>query len=145
MDRPRRPRSIAGTLRESGSTLAALRREVEQLRKQEAVLERVLPDALQGHCRLARVRPDALVLTTDSPGWGNQLRFLGPTLCDALAETVGFRPKRLQIRVVSPPKRPAKATPRILSEQAGRHLESAARAQTDPKLRDALLRLSKRR
>lgn len=145
MDRPRRPRPLSGTLTEPGSVLAGLRREAERLRRQEAVLRQVLPAPLRKHCRLARVNRDTVVVVTDSPAWGNQLRFLGPALCEALSETAGYRPQRLQVRVVSPPPEPPTTTPRRLSEQAGRHLESAARAQTDPRLREALLRLSKRR
>lgn len=145
MDKPRRPNPVQRTLDEPGSVLAGLRREAEKLGRLEAVLHSALPDGLREHCRLARVGTDALVLTTDSPAWGNQLRFLGPQLCDALAESVGYRPHALRVRVVSPPKPPEKPAPRRLSERTGKHLESAARSQTDPRLRDALLRLARRR
>lgn len=145
MNSPRRPRPVSGTLNKPGSVLAGLRQEAERLRQQEKALMQVLPQALQGHCRLARVSRDAVVLVTDSSAWGSQLRFLGPTLCEALKESLGYRPQRLRVRVASPPPAQPEATPRRLSEQAGNHLEAAARSQTDPALKEALLRLSKRR
>lgn len=145
MKRSRRPRPVSGTLTEPGSLLATLRQEAERLRRQEEILIWTLPQALRGHCRLARVSRDAVVLVTDSSAWGSQLRFLGPVLCEALKDSVGYRPQRLRVHVVSPaPQQPA-ATPRRLSAQAGDHLESAARVQSDPRLKEALLRLSKRR
>jgi len=144
MNKPPHPSPVSSTLSAPGTLLAGLRREAERLKRQEAVLLKVLPEAMHGHCRLAQVRREAVIVVTDSPAWGNQLRFLGPALCAALASMVGYYPARLQVKVVSPAPVVVPPQPRRLSGQAGRHLRSVANSETDPRLRAALLKLAGR-
>ncbi len=145
MDRRHTPRPLSQALRRPGSVLSDLRQEAERLRKLETRLLPLLPATLRAHCRVARVDAGAMVLMTDSPVWSSRLRFLEKVLLDAAAAETGCRPRRLRILISRPAPVAQETKPRRLSKRAGQHLESAARGQPDPALREALLRLSGRR
>jgi predicted nucleic acid-binding Zn ribbon protein len=52
------------------------------------------------HVRPVRIDRNALVVTVDHPAWATQVRRLGDTLLDRVAEYAGVdRPARLDVRV----------------------------------------------
>ncbi|QRN81654.1 MAG: DUF721 domain-containing protein, partial [Nocardiopsis sp. BM-2018] len=94
-------------------------------REQERSVHALLPEALRQRCRLGRISGDGdVVVLTDSPACASRLRFLAPAICQAVTDARGRHPRRLRVRQNSPPPPPQTPTPRRLSKQAGRHLES---------------------
>jgi len=124
--------------------LMARTRELQRLEK--TVLEH-LPQALQGHCRLANLRDGTLVLQADSPVWGARLRYSVPNLLRELGRVRGMpRLKRIEILV-----RPARVTlvrhdneSRTLGSNSARLLREVAAATEDPDLRRAWTQLASR-
>ncbi|SEO74570.1 DciA family protein [Aquisalimonas asiatica] len=138
------PKRLAGAFKAMRGPAAGLYARATELRRWEARLLRELPLQAKGHVRVARIGRDALVLVADSPEWRHRLRYLAPRLQDVVAEQSGTRPETVTVRIGDLPRRPDTTTPKSLSKEAGRTIESAARHASDPRLADALAKLASR-
>ena len=140
------PAPVRRLLDSQRGDLAGLRRQTRELDRAMEALTAVLPDRLQGHWRVAALSADALMLAVDSPVWATALRGHQEALLEAAGALRGRRPKRIQIRILTPrsPDRPT-SRQQVLSESAVENLEETARACDDPRLAEALRRLATRR
>ena len=60
----------------------------------------IVGEAMAEHVQPVRIDRSALVVTVDHPAWATQVRRLGDTLLDRVADYVGVeRPQRLDVRV----------------------------------------------
>lgn len=108
----------------------------------DAHLRRSLPPALAGHCRIANVRDDTLIVLADSPTWRTALQLQRDALLNA-ARAAGLSLRELTVKVSAAAPPPARARPPAPLSAAGRAaLRSAAEATTDPALRAQLLALA---
>ncbi|HHC73065.1 MAG TPA: DUF721 domain-containing protein [Thiotrichales bacterium] len=108
-------------------------------------LEPLLPPTLQGHCRVANLRDETLVLAVDSPAWASRVRFLAPALVEELSRREGLRLSRCRI-LVMPPHVPRRTHPaRPLSARSRQTLAATAETLPPGPLRQALQRLAGRR
>ncbi|MGR9087706.1 MAG: DciA family protein [Gammaproteobacteria bacterium] len=69
----------------------------EQLRN----IRRFLPAPLASHALHCVINKDKLILYTDSPAWGTQLRFYNKEILAAAASGKGNPAKALQIRILA--------------------------------------------
>ena len=139
------PGRLQGILRRSTNDIAAIRRQTALLEEATRTLNASLPPRLHGHWQVASLSADALIVTAESSVWATPLRAYQSALLEAAAQLLAVQPARLQIRLAAPP--PAKP-PRdsvVLSAEAARHLESAARGMDDSRLAASLRRLASRR
>lgn len=108
----------------------------------DAHLRRSLPPALAGHCRIANVREDALIVLADSPTWRTAVQIHGDTLLN-VARAAGLDLRKLIVKVSATAPLPEHARlPAPLSTAARAALRSAAEATSDPALRAQLLALA---
>lgn len=128
------------------SALISKSHELEQL---TSILGSELPPETSGHYHVTDLDNSTLVIITDSPVWTTKLRQLGPSIIQTLTEKTG---KNLQhVRIISrhgPIKAPYQANQtvnRILSEKSGQQIAQSAKYIKDKGLKEALLKLSKRR
>jgi predicted nucleic acid-binding Zn ribbon protein len=62
--------------------------------------EEIVGPAMAEHVRPFRLDAESLVVTVDHPAWATQVRHLGETLLDRIAERTGIRrPPRLDVRI----------------------------------------------
>jgi hypothetical protein len=140
-----KPQTISGYLRDS--------HRYEQLVTHGRLLERLtrlvreaLPSPCDQHCRVASIKQNTLVLSADTPAWSARLRFHMPQVMRILQDRHGMAFHSTRILVASP----RASTPEIpkpraaLSEKSADLLRTAANSVSDPELRAALLRLSRR-
>ena len=139
---PGKPQPVRALL--ESSALASIRAELaEQARLLRTVREGV-PEFLSAHCLYAIAKGDRLLIYVDSPAWGSQLRFYGPSLLERLERTTGYGFKELQVRnllsaVGSPARR---SEPRLAPPQAALGELLRRSAETAPgELKEALKRL----
>ena len=121
-------------------------RELEQL---TSILSSELPPETSGHYHVTGLDNSTLVIITDSPVWTTKLRQLGPSIIQTLTEKTG---KNLQhVRIISrhgPIKAPYQANQavnRTLSKKSAQQVAQTAKYIRDKGLKEALLKLSKRR
>lgn len=106
-----------------------------------------LPPRLAAHVRLANIRDGCLVLQADSSAWATQVRYKAPEILAALGGEPEFAGVR-SIRVRNAPRdyEPPAATRRAtLSASSAASIDAQADTITDPALRAALHRLTRRR
>ena len=121
----------------------------EQARRRQRLtrlLQEQLPSALHGHCEVADLSADAVVLATDSTVWAARLRYYSPQILKHLAQHETVNPRTIRIRVLPPTEpRPTQAAPQpSLSEQNRTLLRQAADGIDHPRLQEALRRLAAR-
>lgn len=122
--------------------LSRLLGRVQELERLTRLVQSLLPESLRPHCRVASVRGTTLVLQTDSPAWATKLRLTGPSLARAL-QSANVRQIEIKIQPVSGPRPVPARHPARMSKNTATLLLQLADTMTDPKLRDALHRLSR--
>jgi len=142
------PERLSRLLAPEGDGLGSLVRRAGLLAHASRVLAAHLPSPLGSHCRVANVEGSTVVVQADSAAWAVRLRFMAPTVCDALSPLfAGPTLRHVKVSVCPPvavaPVQPSDKRPALTAESA-RVLELAAEAVADPGLKDALRRLSRR-
>ena len=137
------------TIVTQNSILRQLFRKAGDHQKLSFQIKGLLEEPLRSHIQLAAVRENKLTLTADSSAWAAKLRYLVPDLHKQIVQSADFAniqtirvkvAKSLQMRE---PLKSRKALP--ISKLAAEGLERQAESLDDLALRDALLRLAKRR
>lgn len=130
-----------------GSQYARLVSQARYLQQLDEHCQALLPEPLQGHCRVLSLRDGTLVLAADSPVWAARLKFHASQLVKQLNRQQGVKLRTIRIRV-RPPHRPMETvtpgTPFRLGRQGATAIRQAADCVSDPGLKSALLRLANR-
>ena len=122
-------------------------RRIRYLESVDEALQQLLGPSLAGHCRVANITRDSLVLQAASAAWGSRLRYLAPSLLQQLSKRLGWnevKHTKVQVRPEAFPEREKPARRAHLSRKSAAMLREVAENTEDPRLRDALLRLSQR-
>ncbi|HEY3520770.1 MAG TPA: DciA family protein [Rhodanobacteraceae bacterium] len=120
--------------------LSARARELDELDRR---FRQALPAPLNERLRLAGLRGNRAVLLAPSPAWAARARTAAPRVL-AVLRTLGLSADSILVKVVSEaPVRgePVASMPR-LSTASAHHLRLAAKAISDPHLRDLFLELA---
>ena len=140
---------VANFLTAQNSGIATLLERAQHLQKFTSALQKILHDngnpELAEHVNFANLRDDTAVITTDTPAWLTQLRYLAPVILKRLKQQPGLqRLRKIQLKIQplsqAPILKPARRA--ALSTQGAHILESAANGTEDVELANALRRLS---
>jgi len=120
--------------------LSARARELDELDRR---FRQALPAPLNERLRLAGLRGDRAVLLAPSPAWAARARTATPRVL-AVLRTLGISADSILVKVVSeaPVRGEPVASVPPLSAASARHLRLAAKAISDPDLRDLFLELA---
>ena len=120
--------------------LSARARELDELDRR---FRQALPAPLNERLRLAGLRGNRAVLLAPSPAWAARARTATPRVL-AILRALGIGADSILVKVVS--EAPVRGEPLAslppLSAASARHLRSAAKAMSDPVLRDLFLELA---
>lgn len=141
------PTSVKQILASSsaGGRLTPLLRRIESLHGLNARLRRLLPVPLAQHCSIASVAHERMVILVSSSAWATRLRLLHPKIIKSFSD-LRIKSVITQVAPATGPQHapgPAREGPRRLSAQSSKLLIELAEAVPDPKLKDALRRLSR--
>jgi len=121
-------------------------RKALELQKMEQAIKASLPLDCHAHLNIAGIRENELMLLTDSPVWQTRLRMFSQTILEALLQHTGITLTRGKIKL-TPAKRliePPPPSKRTLSKESAKMIDQTASCISDPTLRQAMLRLSKK-
>jgi hypothetical protein len=141
---PDRAKHIRGFLGRSDAVNALL----QEIRRREdviALVRRLLPPAIAGHCRQATIDNGHLALFVDSPVWVDRLRFVSPQLIDALNTQGAVEVTDCRVRVLpeSAGPSPSASSPAVgASHESIACLQRAADDIADRSLSESLRRLA---
>lgn len=137
-----KPKSVASLMQ--NSVLASIGATLELHRRTLKAIQRVLPDFLAAHCQDCVVKPNRLIIYSDSPLFTSQLRFYVPQLQTRLASEQGLSFREIQIRNLlqstSPKIRPTHIN--IPSPEVAELLRVNAQTDVESELSIALNKLS---
>lgn len=85
MTLPRHINDLMGT-----ASLARLVRHAERVRRATGILHGCVGEQAIGHCVVANVRADVLVIHTDTPAWAAKLRFQVGSLLKQFKQELDF-------------------------------------------------------
>lgn len=117
------------------------------LEKLTAITTACLPETCRGHVSAAGIRDNQLILISDSPVWGSRIRLSSQSILQMIEEHTGLKPTGIRIRQAQPRKipEPPVRQQRHLDSDTSRLISQAAESITDPALKQALLRLSRKK
>ena len=137
--------AIQEYLSTSDGALAQLQNRAAQLQYYHERIKSILPPPLEDHFTLANVDKNYLTLHTDSPAWAARLRFKTPDILKCIQDSCDTNPpKSIRIKVILPTSTVKKtgSKPKLSAANA-QLIHKTADSIKDPKLRNALYRLSK--
>lgn len=138
--------SIDERLRHSAGALEVMLTHARHLQRLNQMFAQLVGDPLSTHCRIANLRTDTVVFHAESPVWGTRLRYHIPELLVLLQQRCGH-PGLIHALIHIQPKtqtaQKSTAAP-SLSPESSSFLERVARTTSDTRLKEALLRLSRR-
>ena len=140
------PKSVQSLMSLGDGTLSRLCTQANELSRANRLLTNLLPAPLSLHVQACAIHGDTLVLQTDSPVWSTRLRLEQQRLLAGIRalDNLSFINKmRVTVAVPATPGQQQQRTLR-LSATAAKTLAQCAETQTDPALRAALIRLSRR-
>ena len=112
----------------------------------QALFDSKIQPAARPYCRVAYWRAGELLIIVTDGNWATRLRYQQKRLqrdLEMIPEFYGLRRLIFKVQPVAEDKKPAKAS-RELSDVAVETIKDAVGGITDPKLKDALERLSSR-
>ena len=142
-----KPTKSVGSLCDGSPALGYLVRHARYLESVDQALQGLIGPTLAGHCRVANVTGDSLVLQTASAAWGSRLRYLAPSILQQLSQQLGWsriRHTKVQVRPEAFPDQEKPARRAHLTRKSADLLREVGENTEDLGLRDALLRLSRR-
>jgi hypothetical protein len=121
-------------------------RKAHELQKIGQAIKASLPLDCHTHLDVIGIRENELILLTDSPVWQTRLRMFSQTILEALHQHAGITLTRVKIKLAPPTRVIAPDVPpkRTLSKDSARVINQTAGCISDPALREAMLRLSKK-
>ncbi|HHI94684.1 MAG TPA: DUF721 domain-containing protein [Gammaproteobacteria bacterium] len=137
---------VAKILSRQDSALNSLLEHAQYLQQLTQALRDSLDTHLAAHVTIANLREQTAVIITDTPVWLTQLRYQAPTILRLLKTLPGLQKlQKVQFKIQPASFTPPPAPPRRanLSATSAHFLESAASDTKDPRLAEALYRLSR--
>lgn len=121
-------------------------RKALELQRMGQAIKASLPLDCHAHLNVVGIRENQLILLTDSPVWQTRLRMFSQTILEALHQHTGITLTRVKIKLAPAQRIIEPDTPpkRTLSEDSAKMIKQTASCISDPALRQAMLRLSKK-
>jgi hypothetical protein len=131
---------------QQSSQLNYLTKRVQQLDKLNLVIQETLPEQFSGHCQLANIVDDRIIILTDNAAFASLIRFQAPTLCKTVSAFLPNSVTKLEVKVrpYSTLSSSSHTTTMTLSNFAANALQQTANIIEDGTLKSALEKLAKR-
>ncbi len=137
----KKPKPIKQILSTKGSSLGNLIRQSSQLNHINQELAHLLPYPLSFYCVAVKLEGGTLTIIADSPAWASRARFQSKQIVKALnIKSVVIKTAISTQPTPTPPKRQAS-----MSSETANLLIQLADDVSDPKLKEAIHRLSQRK
>lgn len=117
------------------------------LEKLTAITTACLPESCHGHVSVAGIRDNQLILISDSPVWASRIRLYSQSIMQMIEEHTDYKPTGIRVRQAQPRKIPEPPVRhhRHLDSRSSQLISQAAESISDPALKQALFRLSRKK
>lgn len=134
------------TVCQTNQHLQQMTKRAQKLTQLNSILQEILPSQFVGHCQLANLSDNKVIVHTENAAIASLLRFHSPTICQTFSTQLGHTVKRLEVKVkpAHHPQQAARNNKMDISNNNAALLEQTAADMDDGELKTALHRLAKR-
>lgn len=135
------------TVCQSNQHLQQMSKRAQKLTHLNNILQEALPPQFVGHCQLANVKDNKIIIHTENAAIASLLRFHSATICKTLSSQLAESIVRIDVKVkpsTPPPQRPTTSKIIDLSNSNTALITQTAAGLDDGQLKTALEKLAKR-
>jgi len=134
------------TVCQTNQQLQEMAKRAQKLTQLNSILQEILPSQFAGHCQLANMKDNKIIIHTESAAIASLLRFHSATICKTFSSQLNVRIERVEARVKpnhhSQP--PARSNMTDMSDSNAALIDQTAAGLDDGQLKTALHKLAKR-
>ncbi|MDO8827052.1 DUF721 domain-containing protein [Methylophaga sp.] len=134
------------TVCQSNQQLQQIAKRAQKLTQLNSILQEILPSQFAGHCQLANLNDNKIIIHTESAAIASLLRFHSATICKTLSNQLAVKIDRVEVKVK--PGHSAQKLPRSntidMSNNNAALIAQTAAGLDDGQLKTALHKLAKR-
>ncbi|MCB2428126.1 DUF721 domain-containing protein [Methylophaga pinxianii] len=134
------------TVCKSNLLLQQMSKRAQKLTQLNSILQEILPPQFAGHCQLANMKDQKIVIHTENAAIASLLRFHSATICKTFSSQLAEKIVRVDVKVKPNHPRPPSTQSNIIdmSHNNAALIEQTAAGLDDGQLKTALRRLAKR-
>lgn len=134
------------TVCQNNQQLQQITKRAQKLTQLNSILQEILPSQFAGHCQLANLNENKIVIHTESAAIASLLRFHSATICKTLSNQLAVKIDRIEVKVKLG--QSAQESPRSnmidMSNNNAALIAQTAAGLDDGQLKTALHKLAKR-
>lgn len=134
------------TVCQANQQLQQISKRAQKLTQLNSILQEILPSQFAGHCQLANMKDNKIIIHTENAAIASLLRFHSATICKTFSSELSAQIERVEVKVKPqhPTDKPAKSNMIDMSNNNAALIAQTAAGLDDGQLKTALYKLAKR-
>ncbi|MAL50325.1 MULTISPECIES: DciA family protein [unclassified Methylophaga] len=134
------------TVCQANQQLQQISKRAQKLTQLNSILQEILPSQFAGHCQLANMKDNKIIIHTENAAIASLLRFHSATICKTFSSELSTQIERVEVKVKPqhPTEKSAKSNMIDMSNNNAALIAQTAAGLDDGQLKTALHKLAKR-
>ncbi len=134
------------TVCQANQQLQQISKRAQKLTQLNSILQEILPSQFAGHCQLANIKDNKIIIHTENAAIASLLRFHSATICKTFSSELSTQIERVEVKVKPqhPTEKSAKSNMIDMSNNNAALIAQTAAGLDDGQLKTALHKLAKR-
>lgn len=134
------------TVCQTNQHLQQMSKRAQKLTQLNSILQEILPSQFAGHCQLANMQDNKIIIHTENAAIASLLRFHSKTISKTFSSQLDVQINRVEVKVKPnySAEKPARSNEIDLSKNNAALIAQTAAAMDDGQLKTALHKLAKR-
>jgi hypothetical protein len=134
------------TVCQANQQLQQISKRAQKLTQLNSILQEILPSQFAGHCQLANMKDNKIIIHTENAAVASLLRFHSATICKTFSSELSAQIERVEVKVKPQHTtgKPAKSNMIDMSNNNAALIAQTAAGLDDGQLKTALHKLAKR-
>lgn len=134
------------TVCQANQQLQQISKRAQKLTQLNSILQEILPSQFAGHCQLANMKDNKIIIHTENAAIASLLRFHSATICKTFSSELSTQIERVEVKVKPqhPTEKSAKSNMIDMSNNNATLIAQTAAGLDDGQLKTALHKLAKR-
>ncbi|HCC82743.1 MAG TPA: hypothetical protein DEQ25_16395 [Methylophaga sp.] len=134
------------TVCQANQQLQQISKRAQKLTQLNSILQEILPSQFAGHCQLANMKDNKIIIHTENAAIASLLRFHSATICKTFSSELSTQIERVEVKVKPqhPTEKSAKSNMIDMSNNNAALIAQTAAGLDDGQLKAALHKLAKR-
>mgnify|MGYP003113448738 FL=1 len=134
------------TVCQANQQLQQISKRAQKLTQLNSILQEILPSQFAGHCQLANMKDNKIIIHTENAAIASLFRFHSATICKTFSSELSTQIERVEVKVKPqhPTEKSAKSNMIDMSNNNAALIAQTAAGLDDGQLKTALHKLAKR-